>query len=132
MLFRSHIEPGYLINKPYFEYNEEDGLYYRYQYGDKHIDQENNEQLAFKNIILQNTYYETRDDHGYLAFQDHDNTRDGYYITNGKAFHINWKKSSDFSATKYYDDDYNEIELNTGKTMICIIQDQKKDAVVIQ
>ena len=128
----TYLEPGYLINKPYFEYNPEDGLYYRYQYGDKHIDVENGEQLAFKNVLFQNTYYETRDAKGYLAFQDHDNTRDGYYFTNGKGIHVRWKKSSDFSPTRYYDDDGNEIILNTGKTFICIVQDQKKDAVVVK
>lgn len=128
----TYLEPGYLINKPYFEYNEEDGLYYRYQYDKAHIDQENGEQLAFKNVIFQNTYYETRDAKGYLAFQDHDDTRDGWYFTNGKGIHVRWKKSSDYSPTRYYDDDGNEIVLNTGKTMVCIIQDQKSDAVVVK
>lgn len=128
----AYMAPGYLINKPWFEYNAEDGLYYRYQYGKAHTDVENGQQLAFKNVIFQNTYYETRDDHGYLAFKDHDDTRDGYYFTNGKAIHIRWKKSSDFSPTKYYDDDLNEITLNPGKTFICIIQDQKSDAVVVK
>lgn len=128
----AYMAPGYLVNKPWFEYNAEDGLYYRYQYGKAHTDVENGQQLAFKNVIFQNTYYETRDDHGYLAFQDHDDTRDGYYFTNGKAIHIRWKKSSDFSPTKYYDDDLNEIMLNPGKTFICIIQDQKSDAVVVK
>ena len=128
----AYMAPGYLVNKPWFEYNAEDGLYYRFQYGDKHIDVENGEQLAFKNVIFQNTYYETRDAKGYLAFKDHDDTLDGYYFTNGKAIHIRWKKSSDFSPTKYYDDNLNEIQLNPGKTFICIVQDQKSDAVVIK
>lgn len=128
----AYLEPGYLINEPYFEYNEEDGLYYRYQYGKAHTDQENGEQLAFKNVIFQNTYYETRDAKGYLAFQDHDDTKDGWYFTNGKGIHVRWKKSSDYSPTRYYDDDGNEIVLNTGKTMVCIIQDSKSDAVVVK
>lgn len=128
----TYLEPGYLINKPYFEYNPEDGLYYRYQYGKAHVDKENGEQLAFKNVIFQNTYYETRDDHGYLAFQDHDDTRDGYFFTNGKGIHVRWKKSSDYSPTRYYDDDGNEIVLNTGKTFVCIVQDQKSDKVVVK
>lgn len=128
----TYLEPGYLINKPYFEYNAEDGLYYRFQYGGKHIDTETGEQLAFKNVLFQNTYYERRDSHDYLAFQDHDDTRDGYYFTNGKGIHVRWKKSSDYSPTRYYDDNNNEIILNTGKTFVCIVQDQKSDAVVIK
>ena len=40
-------------SEPYFTYNTEDGLYYRYQYGEAHIDRENDQQLTFKNIIVQ-------------------------------------------------------------------------------
>lgn len=114
----------YPVSKTYFEYNEEDGLFYRFEYGQAHVDAKfDNQQLAFKNVIVQFAYHEVRDAKGYLAFQCHDNTRDGYYFTNGKAIHINWTKESDYGATKYYDDDGNEIELNTGKTMICIVKD---------
>lgn len=119
---------AYPLTNCYFIYNEETGLYDRYQHlsGDSdgpHIDLANNEQLSFKNILVQNTYYEIRDQKGYLAFQCHDTTRDGWFFTNGKGIHVNWKKKSDYGATRYYDDDGNEIELNTGKTMICILED---------
>lgn len=118
------LSAAYPIVKTSFTYNENDGLYYRYMYGEPDIDAANdNVQLAFKNLIIQNTYYETRDAKGYLAFQDHDTTRDGYYFTNGKGIHVTWKKTADYEPTKYYDDDGNEIEFNTGKTMICIIED---------
>ena len=49
-------------------------------------------------------------------------TKDGWFFTNGKGIHVNWKKTSDYGATRYYDDDGNEIELNTGKTMVCIVE----------
>ena len=32
----ARVYPGYVMNKPWFEYNESDGLYYRYQYGAAH------------------------------------------------------------------------------------------------
>jgi len=108
----------------YFEYNEEDGLFYRFEYGKPHVDAGfDNTQLAFKNVLVQFAYYEVRDEKGYLTFQDHDTTRDGYYFTNGKGIHVNWKKSGDYDPTKFYDDDGNEIELNTGKTMICVVEE---------
>ena len=114
----------YPISKTWFEYNEQDGLFYRYEFGKAHVDARfDNQQLAFKNVLVQFTYHEVRDEKGYLAFQDHDTTRDGYYFTNGKGIHVNWKKTSDYGPTKYYDDNGNEILLNTGKTMICIVED---------
>ncbi|GKH59066.1 DUF3048 domain-containing protein [Eisenbergiella tayi] len=114
----------YPISKTYFEYNEEDGLFYRFEYGKPHVDAGfDNTQLAFKNVLVQFAYYEVRDEKGYLTFQDHDTTRDGYYFTNGKGIHVNWKKSGDYDPTKFYDDDGNEIELNTGKTMICVVEE---------
>ena len=118
---------AYPHSKTWFEYNEEDGLYYRFQKnaGGAHIDAATNTQLAFKNVLVQFTYYETRDAKGYLAFQCHDDTRDGWFFTNGKGIHVNWKKTSDYGATRYYDDNGNEIQLNTGKTAICIVQEGK-------
>lgn len=122
------LSPAYPVTNCYFIYNEETGLYDRYQHlsGDSdgpHIDLENNQQLAFKNLLIQNTYHEVRDQKGYLAFQCHDTTRDGWFFTNGKGIHVTWEKTSDYGATRYYDDAGNEIKLNTGKTMVCILED---------
>ena len=122
------MSPTYPVTNCYFIYNEDTGLYDRYQHlsgsaDGPHTDKANGKQLAFKNILIQNTYFEVRDEKGYLAFQCHDTTRDGWYFTNGKGIHVNWKKTSDYGATRYYDDAGNEIELNTGKTMVCIVED---------
>ena len=119
---------AYPLTNCYFIYNEETGLYERFQHltGESdgpHIDLANNVQLTFKNVLIQNTYYEIRDQKGYLAFQCHDTTRDGWFFTNGKGIHVTWEKVADYSPTRYYDDNGNEIKLNTGKTMICIVED---------
>ncbi|MCH5341205.1 MAG: DUF3048 domain-containing protein [Acetatifactor sp.] len=116
----------YPLTRCYFEYNEADGLYYRSQYlsggtDGPHIDAVTGKQLAFKNILVQNIVYEELGDDGYMVFGCHDNSMDGWYFTNGKGIHVNWEKSSDYGATRYYDDDGNEILMNTGKTMICIV-----------
>lgn len=122
------MSPTYPVTNCYFIYNEETGMYDRFQHlsgasDGPHIDQANGKQLSFKNILIQNTYYEVRDQKGYLAFQCIDNTRDGWFFTNGKGIHVNWVKNSDYGATRYYDDAGNEIQLNTGKTMVCIVED---------
>ncbi|MBO4980520.1 MAG: DUF3048 domain-containing protein [Lachnospiraceae bacterium] len=119
----------YPLTRCYFEFNESDGLYYRFQHlsGDTdgpHTDAATGEQLAFKNILVQNTFYEELGlEEDYIAFRCHDNTMDGWYFTNGKGIHVTWEKSSDYGATRYYDDNGDEISLNTGKTMICIVED---------
>lgn len=118
----------YPMTRCYFEYNEEDGLYYRSQYlsggtDGPHIDGANGEQLSFKNILIQSCEYSVRDAKGYLWFQTSDSGRDAWYITEGKIIKCTWKKTSDYGATRYYDENGNEITLNTGKTMVLIIED---------
>lgn len=119
------LKDAYPVTQTWFEYNTDDGLYYRFQKpsGGAHMDAATDTQLAFKNLLVQFTYYEVRDAKGYLAFQCNDTARDGWYFTNGKGIHVNWKKTSDYGATKYYDDNGNEIVLNTGKTMVCVVED---------
>lgn len=117
----------YPLTRCYFEFNESDGLYYRYQHlsgasDTPHCDA-SGEQLTFKNILIQYTKQEILDDEGYLVLQCHDDTRDGWFFTNGKGIHVNWEKNSDYGATRYYDDNGDEIVLNTGKTMICIVNE---------
>lgn len=120
------------VTKPVLTYNEEDGKYYREIYGKPQVDAVTGNQLAFTNVIVQNTYFEQRDPKGYLYFQMFDTTRDGYFFTQGKAIHITWKHSdkngidSNYEPTRYYDDNGNEIVLNTGKTMIFIVEDGDK------
>lgn len=118
----------YPLTRCYFEYNKEDGLYYRSQYvsggtDGPHIDGANGQQLTFSNIIIQSCEYAVRDTQGYLWFQTVDSGRDAWFITQGKIIKCTWEKDSEFGATRYYDEVGNEITLNTGKTMVCIIED---------
>jgi len=112
----------YPVSKSYLEYNEADGLYYKSLHGEKQIDAATGDQLTFSNVIIQTCYWEFRDEK-YLAFQMHDTTRTGYFVTQGKAIPIRWEKTSDYGPTKYYDMSGNEIKLNTGKTYIAIVQE---------
>ena len=109
--------------KSSFTYNAQTGLYYKNIHGKAQTDGLTKQQLTFTNVIIQNTKWATLDAKGYLAFQMIDNTGDGYYFTQGKGIHITWQKASDYSPTKYYDDNGNEIQLNTGKTYIGIAQE---------
>lgn len=124
------IKPGYALNQPWFEYHEDDGLYYRFQYGEPQIDELTNEQLKFKNIIIQYSTWRNYDENGYLNI-DVDAGNEGIYITNGKAIPVTWKKHEPWGPTYYYDSNGNEITFNTGKTFVCIVQDTYKDNVFV-
>lgn len=120
----TYVDLPYEHNEPSLEYNEDDELYYYSEYGMAHVDPGNDDaQLAFKNVILQNTTYQRFDDNGYLGFYIIDSGRTGYYITNGQAIPITWTKQTDLTPTKYYDMSGNEITINTGKTYIAVIPD---------
>jgi len=123
------VQTGYQANQPWFEYHEDDGLYYRFQYGAKHIDGTTGEQLKVKNILLQNSNVRTLDDKGYLEI-DTAGEGTGWYVTNGKAEEITWKRDDVFSPTHYYDSTGSEIQLNRGRTWVCIIDNKRLDKVV--
>lgn len=125
----TYIKPGYAINKPWFEYNAEDGLYYRYQHNAAHIDAVDGDQLACKNIILQVCDWSVADkEQGYLDINTTSGGH-GYYVTNGKVVPITWSKDSITATTNYYGEDGSEIVLNQGKTWICIIQNTYENEV---
>ena len=147
--------PGFINNHCRFDYNADDKLYYRSEFGAPQTDQNNGAQLAFKNIIIQECPSVMLDDH-YL-WTDPTNqgqTGSGWYITNGRAERITWQKSGwsaddqiqttvttiktafdvrecDFNVTKYYDYNGNEIRLNQGKTFVEIVRNQDVNKVVI-
>jgi len=125
------VEPGYLINQPWFEYNENDKKYYRFQYGDKQIDDMDNSQLAVDNIVLQYSAWQKVDDNGYLGFDCHGGGK-MTYISHGKAIDGTWIHFDlDQGATRYFDSKGYEIVFNQGKTWIEIIQDTEGDKVKV-
>ena len=120
---------GYGAYHPYFEYHEEDGLYYRYQDGKEQIDEYNGEQLAVSNVVFQYCHGEVRDDHDYLAFGVH-GEGDAIVFTNGKAIKGTWMRyDGDFTPAKFYDEDGNEIVFNQGKTWVCNIWQEYSEFV---
>lgn len=112
---------GYGAYSPYFEYNEEEGLYYRFQNDEKQIDEIDNSQLAVANVVFQYCHGEVRDDHDYLAFGVH-GEGDAIVFTGGKVIKGTWKRyDGDATPAKFYDENEEEIIFNQGKTWVCNI-----------
>ena len=127
----TRIEPGYFVNKPWFEYNSKDKKYYRFQYGGPQIDELTGEQLAYTNVILQYADWCQRDEKGYLAFDCH---TDGYALifTNGTFQESHWYREGDVETgvIRYYNIGLTEeIKLNQGKTMVCVVKETIDDEV---
>ena len=122
------VVPGYAMNKAYFEYNEEDRLYYRYQYGGPHVGDEG--QIAVRNIIFQYCpmgHYATTD---YLDIDVH-TPQYGDDITGGEAIPVTWDKDGELGVTHYYNEEKEEITLNQGKTWVCIVSTSDFDKTEI-
>ena len=116
-----------------FEYNEKDGLYYRYQYGTEHIDELTGEQLTYSNVIFQYCHGEVRDKQDYLAFGCHgDEKRMIRVFTQGKMIPGVWMRESDDVPATYIDYNGDSIVLSPGKTWVCIIWDEYRDDVVYE
>ncbi len=115
-------------NKPWLEYNADDGLYYYFQYGDKEVDAGNgNKQVCFKNLLIQGARLDKLDEHGYLLLHTNDSDyssdekREGWFVTNGKAIKVTWTKTDDTYPTRYFDENGEEIKINVGKTYVAIM-----------
>lgn len=119
----------------HFEYNAEDGLYHRYQYGFAMTDEYNNEEIAVTNVIFKLCHGELKvpDDkaHDYLGFGVH-GTGDCYVFTNGKVIKGTWKRDSDYAPNLFLDENGNEIVLNQGKTWLCNVWKEYAEYIEIK
>jgi hypothetical protein len=113
-------------------YNAETGMYEYSEYGEPHEDEDSGEVLAFKNVILQKCSFTQLDENGYLIYNCIGSGENAWYLTNGVAKDITWVKSSETAVTKFYDENGEELQINTGKTYIALIPDDTWDKVIFE
>ncbi len=105
-----------------FAYDDKTKTYFKSQFGEPHIDANNDKQLEFTNVILlyANQYQVPGDTEGRLAVE-FVGEGEGVYITHGGAKDITWKRDSRTSSYTLYDA-YNgkELIINPGKTYVGI------------
>jgi len=102
------------------EFDSAKGEYAKFQFGSEQIDAETNEQLYFKNILIQFVEYSTISGEGH---QDMALTGSGkaMLITNGKAVDITWERASETDQTTYYNSDGTPALFNAGKSYFAIV-----------
>jgi hypothetical protein len=118
-------------NKSMLKYNATTKTYDYYVYNNIHKDAEDSQVATFKNVILQNVTFAELDKNGYLIYNVI-GEGSGYYITNGKAIPITWRKGSETGITKYYDAVGAEIKVNKGKTYVGILPSDTWSKLVIK
>ncbi|MDO5127200.1 MAG: DUF3048 domain-containing protein [Eubacteriales bacterium] len=113
----------------WFEYNEEDQRYYRFQYNEKQMDVETQEQLSYKNVIVMFANYEPID--GYLLHLDWYSGGTGYYFTDGEYKEIKWENVNE-EQVRFFDQDGKLLKMNPGNTFITVFEADKPQNITIE
>jgi len=111
-----------------YEYDSASKVYNRFVNNKEHVDYVTKKQYNFKNIITYQVKNYNLNDTENKGRQGIDNIGSGvgYYITNGYAVKINWKKDCRDCQTIYTHLDGKEIDVNDGNTFIQIQPSNKK------
>ncbi len=88
--------------------------------------------MSFKNVILQKCTFSQLDENGYLIYNCIDSGQYAWYITNGVAKDVTWVKPSETGVTRFYDENGDELEINTGKTYIALVPDDTWENVIFE
>ena len=112
--------PFSTFNNAKWKYDEESKRYERFSKGIQEVDWDTKEAYTAKNIIIEFIKNETLNDGEGKDRQTMSTigTKDGYYITNGKAIKITCEKTTRRGKTVYKDLNGNEINVNDGNTFI--------------
>ena len=111
-----------------YTYDMDKKMYMRFMNGEAHIDKVTNQQLSFKNIIIEKVTNRQLDSYGRQDLTT-TGTGEGYYITNGYALPIKWSKQSRNSKTIYTYNDGKKIKINDGNTFIQIIPEENEPTI---
>ncbi len=113
-----------------YKYDTDNNIYLRSVNNKSQNDYVTGKQLTVKNIIVYKVKYSNiqGDDKGRQTIDNVGNGT-GYYISNGYAVPITWKKDSRSSATIYKYNNGKEIQVNNGNTFIQIMPDNQTLAI---
>jgi hypothetical protein len=112
-----------------FKYNQTDKLYYHQQYGKEHIDGENNTKIATENVFVLFAEQKVNPDKTRVITLT--GTGSGYYMADGKAVSITWKRESNSGGFTYFLEDGSELKVKCGKTYISIVDSKTAPSVTI-
>ena len=126
----AYASAGFETTKSWFEYNAEDGMYYRFQYGGPEVDGENGEQIKVKNLIFEFEDATLYHDSLYVHF-DTASKGKGIYCCEGKAIPITWERKNYYEPAVYYRNDGTVLEMTPGKTFVSLVKNKHVGRCVI-
>lgn len=113
-----------------YTYDTDNNIYLRSVNNRSQNDYVTGKQLTVKNIIVYKVKYSNiQGDNKGRQTIDNVGNGTGYYISNGYAVPITWKKDSRSSATIYKYNNGKEIQVNDGNTFIQIMPDNQTLAI---
>ena len=109
------------LKDPVFKYDPETNLYYKEANHKPQIDETNGEQLALTNVFVFFCDIHQKDIQPDLRDATFTNGGIGYYLSNGKLVTFKWTQENKDTPFKLYNDNDEELEVNIGKSYICIV-----------
>ncbi len=118
---------------PVFNYDAATGTYLREQFGAPHIDRDNGEQLAYKNVFVLFAEIEPYSPGDILMNVNFQHGGYGYYFCNGRYERVRWVKGNPEQPLRIVDMDGNEIDIqvNPGNTYVGIVDIDEYDYLQI-
>lgn len=114
------------------KYDSKKKKYFKYEYGQKHMDQYYKKQLSFKNVIIQLVDESNIDRNGYQTMKLTNNSGKGYYFTDGKQTAITWERREKGNTMEYRDSSGNVLAINPGKTYIAVYPQSRKKLIQVK
>lgn len=103
-----------------FVYDEATKLYYASQRGGEYVDGNNNQQIAFRNVLVLRTKTWKQADNILLSMNT-TGSGTGYFACNGQLVPIRWSRSSVKEPMTYTLENGMPLTLGVGKTYIAVV-----------
>jgi len=108
-----------------FTYDPETKLYTKSQYGKPHMDETTNEPIKTTNVFVLYAHVAKAKKDKYRTDYFLTEGGTGLYASNGKYIEVTWKKDDVHSPIKVYNKAGEEVQVNRGKSYICMVNNNK-------
>lgn len=115
-----------------WEYDILTNSYKRWIGGEMDIDQENNQQVTAKTVIVQKINMVSANDDKGRIIQDTIGEGEAIFLMDGKEIYGKWEKTTRMDRTTYYDNEGKEIKFNRGQIWIAAIAETVGEFEIIK